>query len=214
MVTKGYKDELLALWVKGLREKRSLLWRQGLEAEELADGALVTDRALTADRIARLDSVGFVWSGAFGCAKVPWEERFREMMDYYEHHGRWPSQSMGTMGEWIRKQRVLYVKRDENFMKRKFPKLDGVGFEWTPRGYTRMSWTEGLKLLIAFHSTNGNFNVPCPVGDTKSQAFRLYRWVESLHNMYQSYKSGKQSGSLTEERIELLLNHGFQFRDS
>ena len=67
---------------------------------------------------------------------------------------------------------------------------------------------------LAFYRTNGNFDVPCPVGDTKSQAFKLYKWVESLHSMFQSYRSGRQSGSLTEERIELLLNHGFQFREN
>ena len=49
---------------------------------------------------------------------------------------------------------------------------------------------------------------------SKSQAFKLYKWAESLHSMFQSYRSGRQSGSLTEERIELLLNHGFQFREN
>ena len=78
----------LALWVQGIREKRSSLWRQGIEFEELAEGARITNRVLTADRIARLDELGFVWSGAFGCPKVSWEGRFREMMNYYEQHGR------------------------------------------------------------------------------------------------------------------------------
>jgi len=49
--------------------------------------------------------------------------------------------------------------------------------------------------------------------DTKSDEFRLYQWVESLHSMYRSYKLGRMSDSLTEERILLLGKHGFSFHN-
>lgn len=38
-------------------------------------------------------------------------------------------------------------------------------------------------------------------------------WVESLHNMYRSYQLGRKSGSLTEDRIMLLVQRGFEFRE-
>ena len=76
---------------------------------------------------------------------------------------------------------------------------------------------------------NEDFDVPCPVStttsleannevdgklvDRKSDAFRLYKWVESLHVMYRSYKLGRQSGSLSDERVVLLIKHGFVFRN-
>jgi len=63
---------------------------------------------------------------------------------------------------------------------------------------------------------NGHYDVQPPTTgqvDTKSDEFRLYKWVESLHSMYRSYKLGRMSGSLTEERILLLVKHGFAFRN-
>mmetsp|Transcript_45566 Transcript_45566/g.96880 ORF Transcript_45566/g.96880 Transcript_45566/m.96880 type:complete len:112 (+) Transcript_45566:1380-1715(+) len=79
---------------------------------------------------------------------VSWESRFMELMDYYETNGRWPSQSMGTLGEWVHKQRGFYARNDKNYMKDKAPRLDEVGFEWTPRGNTRLKWDEGFELLV------------------------------------------------------------------
>ena len=36
---------------------------------------------------------------------------------------------------------------------------------------------------------------------------------DSLHAMHRSYRMGRQSGSLSEERISMLTDHGFKFRD-
>lgn len=69
---------------------------------------------------------------------------------------------------------------------------------------------------MEFGRVNGHFNVPCPAGenvDKKGDAHRLYKWVESLHGMYRSYKLGRQSGSLTDDRVVLLIKHGFVFRN-
>ena len=173
----------------------------------------------------------------------------------------------------------MYSKGDKNYMEKNFPRLDAVvswhnrhrdssldltealtvarhpmkGFEWTPRGNTRMSWEEGYDLLVspdlriqsypvpsemspaqyifatsvfapsgktAFGRLNGHFNVPDPVEivgaagvDRKSNEFRLYKWVESLHGMYRSYRLGRKSGSLTEDRVNMLSKIGFQFRE-
>lgn len=76
-----------------------------------------------------------------------------------------------------------------------------------------MSWDEGFEMLIAFGRINGHYDVPCPTeADAKSTPRRLYRWVQSLHDMYRSYKLGRQSGSLTDERVVLLIKHGFVFK--
>ena len=72
-----------------------------------------------------------------------------------------------------------------------------------------------------FGRINGHFDVPPPASsDTnengkgkKSDAHRLYKWVESLHAMYRSYKLGRQPGSLTDERVVLLIKNGFVFRN-
>lgn len=214
MVKKGYEDQELARWIQAIREKKANLRREGLEVEEIAPGGKLSTRSLTAERIERINALDFVWDAARGCEKVSWEGRFQELLEYYETNQSWPSQSKGTLGLWVQKQRKAYAKNEPKYMRTKFPKLDEIGFEWTPRGYTRMSWTEGFEFLTAFGTLNGHFDVPCPGGNKKSDAHRLYRWVESLHGMYRSYKVGRRSGSLTNERIQLLTELGFEFRNS
>lgn len=71
---------------------------------------------------------------------------------------------------------------------------------------------------MEFGKVNGHYDVPCPAvsssgtGKIKSDEHRLHSWVNSLHGMYRSYKQGRQSGSLTDERVVLLIKHGFTFR--
>eukprot|EP00580_Thalassiosira_gravida_P012261 CAMPEP_0201630722 /NCGR_PEP_ID=MMETSP0493-20130528/4956_1 /ASSEMBLY_ACC=CAM_ASM_000838 /TAXON_ID=420259 /ORGANISM="Thalassiosira gravida, Strain GMp14c1" /LENGTH=78 /DNA_ID=CAMNT_0048101935 /DNA_START=114 /DNA_END=350 /DNA_ORIENTATION=- len=77
-----------------------------------------------------------------------------------------------------------------------------------------MSWEEGFDMLMEFHRINGHFDVPSASElDKMSDERRLYKWVESLHNMYRSYKIGRKSGSLSDERVVLLIKHGFVFRN-
>lgn len=49
----------------------------------------------------------------------------------------------------VHKQRQHYARGTENFMKTKAIKLDEIGFEWTPRGNTKIKWEEGLDLLVS-----------------------------------------------------------------
>ena len=44
-----------------------------------------------------------------------------ELMEYNERNGRWPSQSMGQLGEWVHKQRGYYGRNDKNYMEKKAP---------------------------------------------------------------------------------------------
>jgi len=232
LVLKNYKDEHgdngLYKWVRGVRERKARLLKRGIMCDEhlRPDNGRSTSRLLTAERIEKLNDIGFIW--VVTAPNLSWDSRFSDLMEYYDKHDRWPSHSMGGLGEWVHKQRGLYARNDKNYMKKKAPRLDEVGFEWTPRGNTRMKWDEGVELLLEFGRTNGHFIVPNPRDsssnrdgneedveqvDIKSDAYRLYKWVESLHVMYRSYKLGRQSGSLTDERVALLRKHGFMFRN-
>jgi len=214
-VNKKYHDKKLAMWVKNIREKKAKLVKAGIEYEVLEPGQKMLPRTLTKERIERMTNIGFVWVCSTG-PNTPWEDRFQELLEYYEENGRWPSQSMGTLGQWVHKQRQKYTRREPKYMKERAPKLDEVGFEWTPRGNTKLTWDEGFEMLMAFGRINGHYNVQAPAGDNvdlKSGEYRLYKWVESLHAMYRSYKLGRQSGSLSEERILLLIKQGFEFRN-
>lgn len=83
--------------VNGLRNQKSNLVRQGLEHEEIPPGQKPLNKSLTAERLERLNALGFTWSVM--APKVAWEERFRSCLEYREEHGQWPSQSMGQLGE-------------------------------------------------------------------------------------------------------------------
>jgi hypothetical protein len=72
---------------------------------------------------------------------------------------------------------------------------------------------------MEFGRNNGHFDVPRPKGTEKndehmSEERKLYNWVESLHSQYRSYKLGRQAGSLTDDRVLLLVKQGFTFRNS
>mmetsp|Transcript_3287 Transcript_3287/g.7312 ORF Transcript_3287/g.7312 Transcript_3287/m.7312 type:complete len:111 (+) Transcript_3287:194-526(+) len=110
---------------------------------------------MTAERLAELDNIGFVRKVSTS-PRLPSEERFQDCMDYYEREGRWPPQSAGRLGEWVHSQRMHYAQRDANFMKYKARQLDVVGFEWTPRGNTRVTWDEGFEMLVRMLSINNN----------------------------------------------------------
>ena len=82
-----------------LRQKKRVLAEQGLAHEDLPPGKVPLTDSLTAERLARLEALGFVWLAIAGPVRS-WEERLRDCVEYREEHGRWPSQSMGQMGEW------------------------------------------------------------------------------------------------------------------
>ena len=103
-----------------MRGEKRKLEQRGIEFEEIEPGKhKILTKTVTAERLERLNSIGFVWSVAG--PKVAWEDRFQDLLAYYEVNGKWPSQSMGSLGEWVHKQRVSYAKKDVNYMKNKAP---------------------------------------------------------------------------------------------
>jgi len=68
---------------QGDPRKESHLPAKGIEVEEIGPGEQLTVRTLTAERIERLGSLGFVWAAAArGCEKISWEGRFQELLEY------------------------------------------------------------------------------------------------------------------------------------
>ena len=54
---------------------------------------------------------------------MSWEERFRELIEYYEINGKWPPQSVGTLGDWVHRQRTSYNLKEEKYMRTKAPRV-------------------------------------------------------------------------------------------
>ena len=96
------EDRRLGKWVQKLREKKTELDKKGLDFE-LPKGKL-TGRTLTKERIDKLDSLGFEWRIKTK-PRVSWDERFEELVQFYNMNGRWPSRSTdGEIGTWTHNQ--------------------------------------------------------------------------------------------------------------
>ena len=102
-----------------LRSGKAALAKQGMEFK-VPGRHVPGNTALTKERVERLNSIGFVWSVQ---PKTSWEDSFRDLLEYHELNGRWPSQTLGKLGGWVHRQRYLYNEKDESFMKNRFPQV-------------------------------------------------------------------------------------------
>lgn len=93
---------------------------------------------LSAERIAKLDAVGFVWQGKTtkiledGISEV-WKKRFDELLQFRERNGNFkvPSAQQGEyaqLGNWVSQQRQL--KKRNKLHPERVRLLDEAGFEW------------------------------------------------------------------------------------
>jgi len=171
----------------------------------------------------KLDTIGFQWVVANPNTKS-WDERFEDLKEYQQMHGttRVP-RSSGTLGEWVHMQRRLYNKKDPNFLARRAPLLEDIGFEWHPRKHALVSWDDNFNRLMEFGRINRHYNVQSPfpegyLGDHEGEqdaelveAQRFHKWVRRIHAEYRAYASGKMSRMLNDARVMQLREIGFQF---
>ena len=83
---------------------------------------------LPADKVGRLDGIGFVWD----VAETQWEERFTELLNYQQTYGdvNVRTQPPTPLGSWVNWQRIHY--RKGKLTTEQIQKLKEIGFEWEP----------------------------------------------------------------------------------
>ncbi|EJK62225.1 hypothetical protein THAOC_17172 [Thalassiosira oceanica] len=59
-------------------------------------------------------------------------------------------------------QRRLHNKRERNFMAKKAPLLDSIGFEWHPRKHSAVSWDDNFQRLVEFGRVHQHYAVVSP----------------------------------------------------
>jgi hypothetical protein len=96
--------------------------------------------AVTPERMALLESIGFTWGVRKVPAHVSWDDRFKQLMEYYETHGSWPPHSLTGLGSWVKHQRRKYVVKDAVFMEKHYPRLEEAGFIWRPGPGGEFCW--------------------------------------------------------------------------
>ena len=148
---------------------------------------------LSADRIHRLNSLGFSWDPR----EEQWEEGFAELEKFSKLHGHCRINTNGAnvseyLRTWIVTQRTYKRKLTSNQIKR----LNSIGFSWDPRND---QWEDAFHLLLKFHRREGHSNVPFGF---ELDGFQLGSWASHQR---------KIKSKLSIDRIKRLDVLGFSW---
>src|SRR5438094_487112 len=148
---KWLENPSLRMWVSNQRAQR----KQGL---------------LSADRVARLDEINFVWDAI----DTTWNRMFVALQNYKVEHGDcevpqgW-RQNLG-LGTWVTRQRSL--RRIGKLSPERRTKLEGVGFAWEFADADTL-WDKMFETLLNYKREYTNCNVP----DKWPEDRKLSGWV-------------------------------------
>jgi superfamily II DNA or RNA helicase len=128
---------------------------------------------ISAERKARLDSLGFDWDPF----ATDWEEGFEHLRAFRREYGhcrvppKYKSPNGYRLGQWVTVRRQY---QDTISSERK-ERLDALGFDWDPFA---TDWEEGFEHLQEFRKEYGHCRVP---GKYKSpNGYRLGGWVDRI----------------------------------
>lgn len=141
---------------------------------------------LDADKIAMLDSIGFVWN----TLDHFWNLRFQDLVAYKEKHGDClvlNAYKKNKLGSWVSEQRSS--KKNGKIGADRIKRLDEIGFSWDPIGEY---WEAQFKKLLAYKEEHGDCLVPKTWQDRK-----LTGWIITQ-------RADKKKGRLNIEKIERL----------
>jgi hypothetical protein len=156
---------------------------------------LCKSNKLSADRIARLNKLAFVWD-PFSSA---WKEMFAQLRAYKKKHGdcnvpQGYKENPG-LGSWCRRQRKLYESNE--LSEDQITRLKKLGFVWS---LFNVKWKEMFAQLRAYKKKHGDCNVPAKYLANQE----LGNWCSQQRTMFRSTK-------LLPDRIKKLKEIEFQF---
>ena len=148
--------------------------------------------AMTVERKARLDSIGFIWDAS----SWAWNENFLKLKFYQLEHGNLNVQNKypSEFGDWISRQRSLYASGDLEPDRKE--RLQQIGFIWDANF---IKWVSFLDELQKYKKEFGNTDVP------QNWPTKLGRWVATQ-------RSAEKNGTLADERKQRLADIGFSWR--
>ena len=170
-------------------------WPENLQLATWVGTQRTKKETLTADRVSRLEALGFDWDPR----ATAWEKMFAELVGYKEAHGDcnvqrgWSENSQ--LARWVTNQRT---KRDRLTEDRR-ARLEALGFDWAP---IAAIWPTMFTALVQYKEMHGDCNVPRGWSENP----QLGNWVGKQR---QSAKKGKMTD---DRRLRLRLEEiGFQF---
>jgi len=125
----------------------------------------LTVTKLNAERIAKLNSIGFEWS-VVKTEPKSWDERYKDLLEFKARNAhlrvsRDPKSPDSGLGEWLHTQRSYYKKNPSYFdVDDRIGRLESIGFEWNAEWRSYKKWDERYDQLAEFRRVHGNCNVP------------------------------------------------------
>jgi len=204
------ETRLLGIWVRNQRMQYKYL--ETPEKEHLS--------FLSKERVARLNSIGFVWK----VRTSKWDQKYQELLDFRDRFGHcnvpiaWAENKQ--LGSWCSCQRNKFKKAKAGTMDTKLGKaltkeqidlLDDAGFLWYP---SSIVWWKSYESLRKFKERFGHCHVP----QTWEEDTQLGRWVRHQKRVCREYVlsitieekvEGVMVSGLNMERVEALRNLDF-----
>ncbi|GMI14727.1 hypothetical protein TrLO_g12523 [Triparma laevis f. longispina] len=152
---------------------------------------------LSADRVAMLDEIGFVWDPL----AAVWEENFQVLTNFKNVEGdclvprRFKTVEGINIGSWVQSQRA--EKKKGKLSADRVEKLDKIGFVWDPLG---VEWEENFQALTEYKKAEGDCLVPQRF--EMVEGAKLGAWVRNLRKAYNNDR-------LSEDRVAMLEELGF-----
>ena len=160
---------------------------------------------LSAERIARLEAVGFQWHGPRDSDHVPragWAEMAARLAAWKQEHGTARVSSRPgseNLRRWVDKQRQ--AARNGTLRADRRERLDTIGFDWAgARADLDAHWERRFAQLLAFRERFGH----CRVSAKWKEDSSLGQWVHEQ-------RSTRKKGILKAERLRRLDEIGFQW---
>ena len=146
---------------------------------------------LLADRIRRLDEIGFIWD----LLEAQWESRFSDLLAYKAEHGNVnvPQSEQTALGSWVATQRLS--RKNGEISPERIRRLDDVGFSWE---FLESQWELRFSELLAYKTTHGNVDVP------QNEQTGLGKWVSKQ-------RTARKKGKVSPDRISRLEEIGFEW---
>lgn len=179
-----------------------------------------TSSKLTAERMEKLQSIGFQFHGrkyrdwhSDPVPNISFEQRIQQLQTFladtgtlnvdhnYKHNsnlGGWAVEMSSQYADW--KSGKTQPSQEDIA---KFDQLTTLGFQFNCGQHygTKRSWEDQYNALVKFKEQNGNARVPL-----KYKAdLRLGKWVQVQRQQYKLLQEGKKS-QLTDDRIQKLLS--------
>ncbi|MBF0463073.1 MAG: Helicase associated domain protein [Magnetococcales bacterium] len=164
-------DPLLADWVG--KQRRD--WRAG---------------RLSAERLARLEALGFVWDPE----EKAWQEQWAALQAFYAVHGHCHvPDTVAPLAEWVRQQRRAGLGQTLSAERRAC--LDALAFIWDGH---EAEWDAMVVALQQFRAERNHCIIPTQFPENPA----LARWVSGVRRAY-------ASGTLSADKVQRLSALGF-----